>query len=79
MKFLDDLDKELGGVMCFHCRHYHEFEACTCDAFPDGIPEEVWHEEHYDPYPGDNGIVFDELSEKEIQERKHRMQNGLTM
>jgi hypothetical protein len=29
-----------------------------CNAFPDGIPDEIWKNEvpHTDSYPGDNGI-----------------------
>lgn len=32
----------------------------ACDAFPDGIPIEVWHQQrsHDVPLPGDGGLTF---------------------
>ena len=74
---LDDFAKEIGGLMCYRCRHYHNNGECTCDAFSDEIPDEVWHGEHYKPYSGDNGVVFDELSEKELKERDSRLEGDI--
>ncbi len=33
-----------------------------CEAFPDGIPHEIWigENKHTEPYPGDNGIQFEQ-------------------
>ncbi len=45
---------------CTACTHLdREREAARqCDAFPDGIPREIWKNEvaHTDAYPGDHGI-----------------------
>ena len=69
---LDDLGKEIGGIMCFYCRHLSETKPLTCAAFPDGIPSSVWHGVHTAPFPGDNGIVFDEMTEEEVEARSNR-------
>lgn len=71
---LDSFDRELGGVMCFRCRHLDETFPLRCSAFQQEIPDEVWRLGHNTPYPGDNGVVFDELSEDEVEARKHRME-----
>jgi hypothetical protein len=35
----------------------------SCDAFPDGIPDEIWtgKNDHKKPYPGDHDIQFEKL------------------
>ncbi len=54
-----------GGRVCGLCAHVHPGpvpdEPATCDAFPDGIPLEIWldHKRHTKPYPGDHGIQFE--------------------
>ena len=70
---LSDLDKEIGGMMCFQCRHFDETVPFRCAAFRDEIPDEIWHGTHTEPYPGDHGIVFDELSEEEMETRRQRI------
>lgn len=55
--------------LCYDCRHLHEVtdeqifgdEKQTCEAFPYGIPDEIFHGgvEHTDPYKGDNGIQYE--------------------
>jgi hypothetical protein len=49
---------------CIRCNHYQwDFK---CDAFPDGIPDEILSgdNDHTEPYPGDNDIQFEPLSVK---------------
>jgi len=46
--------------ICSLCRHQGE-DRYTCEAFPDGIPDEIWfgQVDHKTPYPRDNGIRFE--------------------
>lgn len=52
--------------LCVNCRHLHPSAAprlgWTCDAFPGGVPLEIALGEvvHDKPYPGDNGILYEE-------------------
>lgn len=55
---------------CLSCKHFNEpdeeAEAVTCKAFPQGIPEDIYWEgePHRAPRNGDNGIVFEQDTEK---------------
>lgn len=51
---------EVVGI-CHLCRHRRGVR--TCDAFPQGIPNDVLVGRflHTRPYPGDNGIIFEKL------------------
>lgn len=46
---------------CMFCKHHHG--DLTCDAFPDGIPEDILLNEfdHVESYDGDNGIQFEAI------------------
>lgn len=50
--------------MCLDCKHFHEEEETifACAAFPKGIPLPIAHNrvKHTEPYPGDNGIQFEQ-------------------
>jgi|GEM_PF-3168021 len=48
---------------CLDCRHLIGFP--YCEAFPDGIPEEIQtgENQHDSPSPGDRGIQFEPLEE----------------
>lgn len=56
---------EAKNLICFSCKHFREF-AGGCDAFPDGIPNEVTsgRNKHAEPLKGqDNSIVFEPTEE----------------
>ena len=45
--------------LCVKCRHWQDF--MQCEAFPEGIPGEIFHGDvaHDKPYTGDRGIRFE--------------------
>jgi len=57
---------------CTKCKHFdfNNKDANTCKAFPKGIPDEIFlgKNDHKKPYFGDNGIQFEPLEEKEVDE-----------
>jgi len=57
---------KLRPAQCLFCTR-HAFPAAgqgqTCTAFPDGIPDPIWHNQvdHRKPYDGDNDQQFDPI------------------
>lgn len=52
------------SIQCLMCKHFDG--DMKCEAFPKEIPQEIFNGEydHSKPYPGDNGIRFEEITEK---------------
>jgi excisionase family DNA binding protein len=46
--------------LCYDCNYLHAVNSRTCDAFPEGIPDEIWLGtiRHDKPYLGDHDIQF---------------------
>ena len=54
-------------LICFRCKHFREIEG-GCDAFPEGISDEITsgENEHSKPLDGQgNDIVFEPIDEDE--------------
>lgn len=56
--------------LCLQCKHLTDSDEPKCEAFPRGIPDQIWfgtisknrlgltRVDHTTPYQGDNGIQF---------------------
>lgn len=55
------------NLICFRCKHFREIEG-GCNAFPEGIPEEITSGENEHSEPLDwqkNDIVFEPIVEED--------------
>ncbi len=54
---------------CALCAHWKPMSR-ECEAFPDEIPDEIWSGEnpHTKPFPGDNGIQFEQIPLRALAE-----------
>lgn len=60
-----DREETIDKILCNRCKHLRR--GIKCDAFPNGIPIDIIRSgEHFLPVDGDNGIVFEEISEPEL-------------
>lgn len=59
-----ELDKTVFSPFCIFCKLVISPLEHTCNAFPNGIPDEIWEGnfDHRKPYPGDHGILFEAKS-----------------
>ena len=50
-------------IKCLDCKNFINDKKFTCNAFPDGIPDEIITGEvsHTKPYKGDHGIQFEPI------------------
>jgi len=67
MPYLPSVSSDGGkpeNIQCSFCTRLHDESSPgnpTCDAFPDGIPQEILLNEldHREPHPDDNGLQID--------------------
>jgi hypothetical protein len=59
--------------LCGWCVRHRGHQGLTCDAFPEGIPPDVYEArwDHRFPYPGDHGIRFD-LDPERVKHQESR-------
>lgn len=71
MSKYDTLDggdsRDVFSPICCYCKHMMPVTGHHCAAFPERIPDAIWKGENYhvDPYPGDNGILFERRMPKQ--------------
>ncbi len=54
----------IDAPQCVDCSHFLDLiEKPKCEAYPDGIPDEIWDGDfdHRKPFAGDDGIMFEKI------------------
>ena len=57
----------IDAPQCIECARFWDLiEKPKCEAFPDGIPEEIWGGDfdHREPFAGDGGFLFEKITIK---------------
>jgi len=49
------------STVCGYCTRLLDIGLHTCEAFPDGMPLEIWsgQNKHVEPYGNDGGLLFE--------------------
>ena len=65
MEFITEDETEINLPQCTICEHLIDPEAQTCEAFPKGIPDDIFIGDvaHDKSMRDDNGIIFDPIEE----------------
>ena len=71
----DDRDV-ITSPICDDCRHASYTERRKCAAFPNRIPLDIWcgNLSHNEPVKGDNGIVFEPMTEDDYKARREALE-----
>lgn len=75
MPIVDEERYSFQPIQCFTCVHLRPYT--RCDAFPDGIPPEIIAgRDHREPYPGDNGIRYEEIPDDSRMSEREWLRGG---
>jgi hypothetical protein len=65
-----DISRESTSPVCSFCKRLRDQVDRKCEAFRT-IPKSIWDGKikHKEPYPGDNGLMFVQITLQDIEER----------
>ena len=66
-------DRSRLSEVCTFCSRLRSIEDRRCDAFPKGIPDEIWNgvDGHQQPYSGDHDLLFNWVDKPDGQESEY--------